>query len=78
MFPYKVKILSPPAYPFRETEVYLAWPRRHPKFNLHHLRKISARSKMAVLTPKSFQHEPNKGLPVQIQQLEQSLKYVHS
>ena len=27
---------------------------------------------------KYFQYEPSKGLPLQIQQLEQSLKYVHS
>ena len=31
----------------------LTWPRKGPKFNLHHLREISAVFKMAVLTPKS-------------------------
>ena len=36
-----------------EKQGYLAWPRIGPKFNLHHLQKISTRFKMAVLTPKS-------------------------
>ena len=31
----------------------LTRPCKIPNFNLHHLRKISARFKMAVLTPKS-------------------------
>ena len=31
----------------------LAWPRKSPKFNLHHLQNISTGFKMAVLTPKS-------------------------
>ena len=30
----------------------LTWPRKSPKFNLHHLRKISTGLKMAVLTQK--------------------------
>ena len=31
----------------------LTWCRKSPKFNLHHLRKISVVFKMPVLTPKS-------------------------
>ena len=44
--------MSPRAYP-SEKQGYLAWPHIGPKFNLHHLRKITTRFKMAVLTPKS-------------------------
>ena len=29
----------------------LTWPRKGPKFNLHHLREISMVFKMAVVTP---------------------------
>ena len=50
-----VKILSPRVYPFSKMAVKwrgLTWPGKSPKFNLHHLRKISAGFKMAVLTPK--------------------------
>ena len=52
----KVKILSPRVYPLSKMVVRwrdLTWPRQSPKFNLHHLRKISTGFKMAVLTPKS-------------------------
>ena len=51
----KVKILSPRVYPFSKMTVKwrgLTWPGKSPKFNLHHLRKISAGFKMAVQTPK--------------------------
>ena len=52
---YKVKKLSPRVYLFIKMTVKwrdLAWPRKSPKFNLHHPRKKSAGFKMAVLTPK--------------------------
>ena len=50
-----VNILSPRVYPFSKMAVKwsdLKWPSRSPKFNFHHLRKISAGFKMAVLTLK--------------------------
>ena len=50
-----VKILSPRIYLFSKMAVKwsnLTWPSKSPKFNLHHLRKLSAGFKMAVLTPK--------------------------
>ena len=34
----------------------LTWPRKSPKFNLHHLRNIYTGFKIAVLTPKSGIH----------------------
>ena len=52
----KVKVLSPQVYPFSKMVVKwrdLTWPRKSPKFNLHHLRKISTEFKMAMLTSKS-------------------------
>ena len=47
--------LSPRFYPFSKMTVKwsdLKWPSRSLKFNFHHLRKISAGFKMAVLTLK--------------------------
>ena len=52
----KIKLLSPYANPFSKIAMKwcdLIWSRKSPKFNLHHLRNISAGFKMAVLTPKS-------------------------
>ena len=48
--------MSPCAYPFSIIAVMwrdLTWPRKSPKFHLHHLRNISTQFKMAMLTPKS-------------------------
>ena len=49
-------MLSPNAFPFSKMAVKwrdITWPRKSPKFNLHHLQKISTGFKMAVLTLKS-------------------------
>ena len=48
----KIKILSPRVYPFSKMTVKWQFC-KSPKFNLHHLRKISTEFKMAVLTLKS-------------------------
>ena len=48
--------MSPGAYPFSIiADIWrdLTWPRKSPKFHLHHLRNTSAQFKMAMLTPKS-------------------------
>ena len=49
-------MLSACAYPFSKIAVKwrdLTWRPESPKFNLHHLQKISTGFKMAVLTSKS-------------------------
>ena len=48
----KVKLLSPRVYPFSKMAVKWResiWPRKSPKLNLHHLQKISAGFKGALM-----------------------------
>ena len=47
----------------------LTWPRKSPKFNLHHLRKISTRFKVTVLTSKSDIVQSRPSFPLFLFQL---------